>query len=254
MAKGAPRKPSGEEKKNQFDLFFDWAKSQAVQVAERLAALTARLEDFSFVSLGFGSLIVPIFIAVWWATPEDSAVRPTLAKASLIAFALAIVAWATRGLHSTLGRKNPLIIIHLIAFCGSVAVSGWALTSMRHSDAARDVMRAEQAAAAAKKRAEQAEEDRRVKADQEATAKVTRDAAVKDAECLAKFASAVRATQRRQLASKTKLETCQVEFAKKILPLTTMEHTCRVEYAEVEGAEKAHASALKKVCAAGSLR
>jgi hypothetical protein len=185
-------------------------------------------------------------LGIWSRAPAESTLPLALAVAVPLTALLCVVVYGVRAIRE---RIPPGASIFFQG--GSLVV---AAASLLVCVALLVKVEFDQYSTMREQFAREREAERKQRAEQDEAAKSAKDAAARETECLIKWAATAKATQRRQQNAKAKLEECKTAYSQKFLPFYTFEASCRSALTEVELADRAHASALRKICNTGSLK
>jgi len=225
-------------KKTHPDL-FTWAESTAARLGRsRDDVATAAMTGIPTMFTGL--------LGIWSRAPAQSALPLALAVAVPLTAMLCIGVFAVRACRERI-RPGVSILLQggslvVTALCLSVCV-GFLLKVEFDARSARNEQLAKEREAEVKQRAELEE-----------LAKSSKDAVAKETECLKKWVANAKATHKRQQNAKGKLEECRTAYSQQFLPFSSFEATCRASITEIELADRAHASAMKRVCSTASIK
>ncbi len=236
-SRGPPR-PSGEDKKTHPDLFA-WAETAA-------AKLGRSRDDVAAAAMAGLPTILSILSGIWSRASAESALPLALA-ATVPLIVLCFVVYGVRAFRERIRSPGTSIFLQggslIVAALGLFLCVGLLVK-----------VELDQHAVTREQFAREREAERKQRAEQEEFAKNAKDAATRETECLIKWTAAVKTTQRRQQNAKAKLEECRTAYSQNFLPFYTFEATCRSSLTEVELADRAHASSLRRVCSTGSIK
>lgn len=239
MAKYGPQKPSGEAKKQHGDL-FTWAGSFA-------AKLGHSREDVSVAAQGGIFGVFTCVLGIWSRAPADSVLPLMLAITTVVTILMGFVIFGTRARRAHIERPEVSILLQGGAFtiaglCLLVCACVWVGVEFQQHALTREQL------------ARERETEKKLKLEQEAAANEAKNAAAREAECIAKKTSSVRLAQKRQNTAKTKLGECKNAYTQKLLPFYTLEASCRSAQTEVDLADRAFATASRRVCSTASIK